>query len=457
MAPKRTIRSTPVTTTPTPTATTTTSITNAQLQAIIDQGVIAALAARDANRNGDDSHTSGTGGRRTERVVRECTYQDFMKCKPLYFKRTEGVVELIPWFKRMETVFRISNCSVENQIKFSTCTLLVGALTWWNSYVLIVSHDVAYAMTWADLRKKMADKGHFKKECPKAKNKQKPLKQAVNDNGIQPNCIGGTCRRQTRFQYRDGDDPSHQRYASILIDTGAERSFVSTAFSSQMDITNPSTLDHYYDVELADGRIISSKGECLLKSLPNVSYHQLRVREEDIPKTAFRTLIGHSIISSDTFGFTNAPANKREHEEHLKLILELLKKEELYAKFSKCEFWIPKVTISKVRDDSKGFSCGSCKIKPLKMASPRSPTEISNEDFIAYCYASKKGKVAVIKAEEKSDYICGIRNHPFTPKKQTLLADATISMKDRDQPLDSRLQSSTIGLDHPIQLFECSD
>ncbi|GJZ30238.1 hypothetical protein Tco_0575285 [Tanacetum coccineum] len=57
MAPKRATRSTPVTTTPAPTATTTTSVTNAQLQAMIDQGVTAALAARDANRNGDDSHT----------------------------------------------------------------------------------------------------------------------------------------------------------------------------------------------------------------------------------------------------------------------------------------------------------------------------------------------------------------------------------------------------------------
>ncbi|GKF17919.1 reverse transcriptase domain-containing protein, partial [Tanacetum coccineum] len=158
MAPKRAIRSTPVTTTPTPTATTTTSVTNAQLQAIIDQGVTAALAARDANRNGDDSHTSRTGGRRTKRVARECTYQDFMKCKPLYFKGTEGVVELTQWFKRMETVFRISNCSMENQIKFSTCTLLAGALTWWNSHVMTVSHDAAYAITWADLRKKITDK-----------------------------------------------------------------------------------------------------------------------------------------------------------------------------------------------------------------------------------------------------------------------------------------------------------
>ncbi|GJS19038.1 reverse transcriptase domain-containing protein [Tanacetum coccineum] len=158
MAPKQATRSTPVTTTPAPTTTTTTSVTNAQLQAMIDQGVTAALAARDANRNGDDSHTSGMGGRRTERVARECTYQDFMKCKPLYFKGTKGVVELTQWFERMETVFRISNCFVENQIKFSTCTLLAGALTWWNSHVMTVSHDVAYAMTWADLRKKMTDK-----------------------------------------------------------------------------------------------------------------------------------------------------------------------------------------------------------------------------------------------------------------------------------------------------------
>ncbi|GJY67221.1 hypothetical protein Tco_0469459 [Tanacetum coccineum] len=89
---------------------------------MIDQGVTTALAARDANRstNGDDSHVSGTGLRRTERVARECTYPDFMKCQPLNFKGTEGVVELIQWFEKMEIVFSISNYSVENQIKFST-------------------------------------------------------------------------------------------------------------------------------------------------------------------------------------------------------------------------------------------------------------------------------------------------------------------------------------------------
>nr|GFC50862.1 hypothetical protein [Tanacetum cinerariifolium] len=90
-------------TNPTP-STTTITVTNAQLQAMIDQGVNTALAARDANRTGDDSHTSRTGVRRIERVTRECTYQDFMKCQPLYFKGTEGFVEQTQWFKRMEMI-----------------------------------------------------------------------------------------------------------------------------------------------------------------------------------------------------------------------------------------------------------------------------------------------------------------------------------------------------------------
>nr|GFA59158.1 hypothetical protein [Tanacetum cinerariifolium] len=59
---------------------------------MIDQGVTAALAARDANRNGNDSHTSGTG--RPVQVARECTYPDFLKCQPLNFKGTKGVVGL---------------------------------------------------------------------------------------------------------------------------------------------------------------------------------------------------------------------------------------------------------------------------------------------------------------------------------------------------------------------------
>ncbi|GJS02036.1 reverse transcriptase domain-containing protein [Tanacetum coccineum] len=87
-----------------------------------------------ANRNGDTAINHRERVAEDERLLESATYQDFMKYKPLYFKGTEGV------------------------ITFSTYTLLVGALTWWNSHVMTVSHDVAYAMTWADLRKKMTDK-----------------------------------------------------------------------------------------------------------------------------------------------------------------------------------------------------------------------------------------------------------------------------------------------------------
>ncbi|GKA74435.1 hypothetical protein Tco_0780737, partial [Tanacetum coccineum] len=135
----------------------------------IDQGVADALAAREAGRsmNGDDSHNSGTGVRRQAPLAHECTYPDFMKYKPLYFKGTEVVVDLTQWFERMETVFHISNCTMENKIKFATCTLLGCALTWWNAHFRTVGHDVAYAITWTNLKKMMTDK-----YCPRGEIKK---------------------------------------------------------------------------------------------------------------------------------------------------------------------------------------------------------------------------------------------------------------------------------------------
>ncbi|GJV56391.1 putative reverse transcriptase domain-containing protein, partial [Tanacetum coccineum] len=95
-------------------------------------------------------------------------------------------------------------------------------------------------------------------------------------------------------------------------------------------------------------------------------YHQLRVHEEDIPKTAFRTRYGHYEFQS-----------KQEHEEHLKLILELLKKDELYAKFSKCEFWIPKVQFLGHVINNKGIHVDPTKIESIKYwASPKTTIEI---------------------------------------------------------------------------------
>ncbi|GJX24120.1 hypothetical protein Tco_0228565 [Tanacetum coccineum] len=104
---------------------TTTPMTDATIKQLIAQGVVDALAEYEANKssgNGDDSHDSGSGICRTEYTTRECTYSGFLKCQPLNFKGTEGVIVLTQWFEKIESVFHVSSCTVTCQIKFATCT-----------------------------------------------------------------------------------------------------------------------------------------------------------------------------------------------------------------------------------------------------------------------------------------------------------------------------------------------
>ncbi|GKC40240.1 putative reverse transcriptase domain-containing protein, partial [Tanacetum coccineum] len=101
--------------------------------------------------------------------------------------------------------------------------------------------------------------GHFKREYPKLKNNKNHGNQVGNDRAPAKVYVVGHAGTNPDSNVVTGTFLLNNRYASILFDTGADRSFVSTAFSSQIDIT-PSILDHYYDVELADGRIISNWG-----------------------------------------------------------------------------------------------------------------------------------------------------------------------------------------------------
>ncbi|GJX57995.1 putative reverse transcriptase domain-containing protein, partial [Tanacetum coccineum] len=413
--------------------------------------------------------------------------------------------------------------------------------------------------------------GHFKREYPKLKNNNHG-NQGGNGNAPTKVYVVGNAWTNPDSNIVTGAFLLNNRYASILFDTGANRSFVSTAFSSLIDIT-PTTLDYYYDVELADGRIIgintiiqgctlnllnhpfninlipvelgsfdviigmdwlakyhavivcaekivripwgnetlivrgdesnwgnetrlniisctkiqkyllkgcpiflahvttkenedkskekrledmpivwdfpevfpedlagiaptrqvefridlvpgatpvtrapyrlvSSKMKELseqLKELSDKGYHQLRVREEDIPKMAFRTRYGHYEFQVMPFGLTNTLANKKEHEEHLKAIQELLKKEELYAKFSKCEFWIPKIAKSMTMLTRKNvkFDWGDKQeaafqlIKQKLCSAPILALPKGSKDFIVYCDASIKGLGVVMMQREK--------------------------------------------------------
>ncbi|GJW04032.1 putative reverse transcriptase domain-containing protein, partial [Tanacetum coccineum] len=111
----------------TPNNTNPNNMTPESIQAMIDQALLR------NSTNGDGSHSSHGDNRRNVQTARPCFYADFMKCQPLNFKGTEGVV------------------------KFATCTLLGAALTWWNGQIRTLGPE-AYAMTWEVLKKKMTDK-----------------------------------------------------------------------------------------------------------------------------------------------------------------------------------------------------------------------------------------------------------------------------------------------------------
>ncbi|GKB88337.1 hypothetical protein Tco_0960609, partial [Tanacetum coccineum] len=108
------------------------------------------------NGNGDEGRNgNNTGGAMP--VAKECSYQEFLKCQPLNFNGTEGVVGLTRWFEKMETVFHISKCPPKYQVKYATCTLLNSALTWWNSHKRAIGIENAYAMEWTELMKLMTE------------------------------------------------------------------------------------------------------------------------------------------------------------------------------------------------------------------------------------------------------------------------------------------------------------
>ncbi|GKE16507.1 putative reverse transcriptase domain-containing protein [Tanacetum coccineum] len=127
------------------------NMTPESVQAMIDQ------ALQRNSTNGDASHSSHGDDRRNVQTACPFYYADFMKCQPLNFKGTEGVVGLTRWIEKMESVFNINGCAIENQVKFATYTLLGAALTWWNGQIRTLGPE-AYAMTWEGLKKKMTDK-----------------------------------------------------------------------------------------------------------------------------------------------------------------------------------------------------------------------------------------------------------------------------------------------------------
>nr|GEV77091.1 reverse transcriptase domain-containing protein [Tanacetum cinerariifolium] len=264
----------------------------------IDHRLAEALGARNGNGNGENRNGENGNGNRNGggndynfggfMPARECTYQDFLKCQPLNFNGTEGVVEL-------------TRC----------------ALTWWNSHKRTIRIEAAYAMSWTKHMKLMTEVYCSRNEIQKMETEmvpnkedkversteQKRLENNLRDNhGQQPvfkrqnikgqnmaraYTAGNNEKKGNQTGNKNGNKTGNQTggneatakayaigggganpdsnvvtgtfflndcYASMLFDLGADRSFVSSTFSVLLDVA-PSTLDTIYAIELADGRI----------------------------------------------------------------------------------------------------------------------------------------------------------------------------------------------------------
>ncbi|GJX20720.1 putative reverse transcriptase domain-containing protein, partial [Tanacetum coccineum] len=383
MPPKRRItRATPATTT-----TPTTTVTDAQLQALINQGFAAALAERDASRSRDGDNNHATVLLQVRLSSASCTLQE---CLDGWNSHSKGPVgqdvayhadvrgtDLLAYNQRFQELALM--CDRMFPKESAKVERYVGSLP-----------DMIHGSVKASKPQSMQEAIEFATEMMDKKMLTAAERQAENKRKFED-----TSRNNQNQQQPFKRNNVTRAYTA---GPGDKKPYGGTKPLLGEEPNIPSQIEDYVRS--------TTRLRVLLKERPK-SVIINKVREEDIPKTAFRTRYGHYEFQVMPFGLTNAPAvfmdlmnrvckpyldkfvivfiddiliysrNKQEHEEHLKLILELLKKEQLYAKFSKCEFWIPKVQFLGHVIDSQGIHVDPAKIESVKdWASPKSATEI---------------------------------------------------------------------------------
>ncbi|GJT07283.1 putative reverse transcriptase domain-containing protein [Tanacetum coccineum] len=227
---------------------------------------------------------------------------------------------------------------------------------------------------------------------------------------------------------------------------------------------NKLTVKNRYPLPRIDDLFDQLQGSCYFSKIDLRSgYHQLRVHEDDIPKTAFRTRYGHFKFTVMPFRLTNAPAvfmdlmnrvckpyldkfvivfiddiliyskTKEDHEVHLRLVLELLRKEKLYAKFSKCEFWLQEVHFLGHVVNQSGIHVDPGKIEAVKnWKAPTTSSEIRSFLGLAGYYRrfianfSKIAKPLTSLTQKNQKYVWGVEQEEAFQTLKNNLCDAPI-------------------------------
>ncbi|GJV74971.1 putative reverse transcriptase domain-containing protein [Tanacetum coccineum] len=427
---------------------------------------------------GPNYHLLQTPTQRTDSQINPCNDDNALlrnSTNGVECTGSEGVVGLTYGGLRKRVSISISVVvRIENKVKFTTCTLFGAALTWWilrmaDDFIQKPNHgnlrhnlqeaECRQGLQYGD-RRKEAIWGIFAQVHQVPSSPQWPVHPKSEGHGqsqgelvVLSVELQGLSRRLMPVEL--GSFDVHYRWGlahTKLSDKGFIRPSSSPwgapvlfvkkkdgSFRMCIDYQelNKLTVKNRYPLPRIDDLFDQLQGSSIYSKIDLRSgYHQLRVREQDIPKMAFRTRYGHYEFQVMPFGLTNASAvfmdlmnrvckpyldkfvivfiddiliyskDKKEHEEHLKAILELLKKEKLYAKFSKCEFWIPKVQFL---IDSRGIYVDPAKIESIKdwlikqklCSAPILALPEGSKDFVVYYDASHKGLGTVLMQREK--------------------------------------------------------
>nr|GEV64025.1 hypothetical protein [Tanacetum cinerariifolium] len=371
----------------------------AAIEEMINRRVPEALETHKANRNiglGNGNAQGGNGndnGNRNRRgngignhnendrdarpVVRECTYQDFMKFQPLNFRESEGVIGLIRWFEKMEIVFHISNCPKKYEVKFQALTMLCIKIVPKNKdrvekFIGGLPDNIQGNVIVAEPTR-LQDVVRMANNLMDQKLKGYAMKNAENKRKFNNSYKDDRGQQFCSFDFIIDMDWLANHQAMFVCDEKiVQIPYGDEVLIVQGDRSGKGKKSKLSIISCTKTQKYIKKGSSVYLKIDLWSgYHQLRVHDEDIPKT-FSSRYSHHKFQVMPFGLTNAPAvfmdlmkrvckpyldkfmivfindiliyykSKEEHAEHLKLILELLKKEELYARFSKCEFWLSK-------------------------------------------------------------------------------------------------------------------
>ncbi|GKC81675.1 reverse transcriptase domain-containing protein, partial [Tanacetum coccineum] len=243
-------------------------LARSKLQAMIDQGVTAALVACDADRNtnGDDSHNSGMG---------ELAFL----CGRMFLEESDKIEKYVGGLPDMihGSVVASKPKTIQDVVEITTELMDKKIRTFAERQTKRTGEKKQYG-------------GHFKRECPKLKNNNNRGNQVGGGNPPAKVYAVRHVRTNPESNVVTGTFLLNNRYASILFDTGVDMSFVSTAFNPQIDIT-PTALDNYYDVKLADGRIIGLN--TILRGYTlNILNHPFNIDLMPVELGSFEAIIG---------------------------------------------------------------------------------------------------------------------------------------------------------------------